>query len=79
MGGSRRPRHRRFSPGARIRALEEAIIVARALTGEGEPVTFDGEFYKVTKLMPAGAPTPPVCVGVGGPKGLAVTGRNADG
>jgi alkanesulfonate monooxygenase SsuD/methylene tetrahydromethanopterin reductase-like flavin-dependent oxidoreductase (luciferase family) len=29
--------------------------------------------------MPAAAPTPPVWVGVGGPKGLAVTGRNADG
>jgi alkanesulfonate monooxygenase SsuD/methylene tetrahydromethanopterin reductase-like flavin-dependent oxidoreductase (luciferase family) len=39
----------RFGPGARIRALEEAIIVVRALTGGGEPVTFDGEFYKVTK------------------------------
>ena len=80
MGGSRRPRHRRFTPGARIRALEEAIIVVRALACGGEPVTFDGEFYyKVTKLMPAAAPTPLVWVGVGGPKGLAVTGRNADG
>lgn len=69
----------RFTPGSRIRALEEAIIVVRALACGGEPVTFDGEFYKVTKLMPAAAPTPPVWVGVGGPKGLAVTGRNADG
>jgi hypothetical protein len=48
----------RFSPGARIRGLEEAIIVARALICGGEPVTFDGEFYKVTKVMPAAAPTP---------------------
>jgi alkanesulfonate monooxygenase SsuD/methylene tetrahydromethanopterin reductase-like flavin-dependent oxidoreductase (luciferase family) len=69
----------RLSPGARIRALEEAIIVVRALTGGGEPATFDGEFYQVTGLMPTAAPTPPVWVGVGGPKGLAVTGRNADG
>lgn len=68
----------RFTPGARIRALEEAIIVVRALACEGEPVTLDGEFCKVTKLMPAAAPTPPVWVVVGGPKGLAVTGRNAD-
>jgi hypothetical protein len=69
----------RLSPGARIRALEEAIIVMRALTGGGEPVTFNGEFYQVAGLMPSAAPTPPVWVGVGGPKGLAVTGRNADG
>jgi alkanesulfonate monooxygenase SsuD/methylene tetrahydromethanopterin reductase-like flavin-dependent oxidoreductase (luciferase family) len=69
----------RLSPGACIRALEEAIVLVRALTGGGGPVTFDGEFYQVTDLMPAAAPTPPVWVGAGGPKGLAVTGRNADG
>jgi alkanesulfonate monooxygenase SsuD/methylene tetrahydromethanopterin reductase-like flavin-dependent oxidoreductase (luciferase family) len=69
----------RLSAGACIRALEEAIIVVRALTGGGGPVTFHGEFYQVTGLMPAAVPTPPVWVGAGGPKGLAVTGRNADG
>jgi alkanesulfonate monooxygenase SsuD/methylene tetrahydromethanopterin reductase-like flavin-dependent oxidoreductase (luciferase family) len=69
----------RLSPGARIRALEEAIMVVRALSGGGDPVTFDGEFYKVTGLAPATAPTPPIWVGSGGPKGLAVTGRLADG
>jgi alkanesulfonate monooxygenase SsuD/methylene tetrahydromethanopterin reductase-like flavin-dependent oxidoreductase (luciferase family) len=69
----------RLSPGARVRALEEAIKVVRALSGGGDPVTFDGEFYKVTQLTPAAAPTPPIWAGVGGPKGLAVAGRNADG
>ena len=69
----------RLSPGARIRALEEAIKVVRALSGGGDPVTFDGEFYNVTELTPAAAPTPPIWIGSGGPKGLAVTGRNADG
>jgi alkanesulfonate monooxygenase SsuD/methylene tetrahydromethanopterin reductase-like flavin-dependent oxidoreductase (luciferase family) len=69
----------RLSPGARIRALEEAIIVVRALTGGGAPVTFDGEFYQVTGLAPAAAATPPIWVGTGGPKGLAVAGRRADG
>ena len=68
-----------LSPGARVRALEEAIKVTRALSGGGDPVTFDGEFYNVTELTPATAPTPPIWIGVGGPKGLAVTGRNADG
>jgi alkanesulfonate monooxygenase SsuD/methylene tetrahydromethanopterin reductase-like flavin-dependent oxidoreductase (luciferase family) len=69
----------RLSPGARIRALEEAIMVVRALSGGGDPVTFDGEFYQVTELKPAAAPTPPIWIGSLGPKALAVTGRNADG
>ncbi len=69
----------RLSPGARIRALEEAIVVVRALCGGGDPVTFDGEFYHVTELTPAAAPTPPIWVGSLGPKALAVTGRRADG
>ena len=69
----------RLSPGARIRALEEAIIVVRALSGGGDPVTFDGEFYQITELSPAVAPTPPIWIGSLGPKNLAVTGRRADG
>src|ERR1700691_5168716 len=69
----------RLSPGVRIRALEEAIILVRALSGGGDPVTFDGEFYQVTELTPAVAPTPPIWVGSLGPKNLAVTGRQADG
>ncbi len=68
-----------LSPAARIRALEEAIVVVRALSGGGDPVTFDGEFYHVSELMPAEAPTPPIWVGALGPKNLAVTGRHADG
>lgn len=69
----------RLSLGARIRALEEAIMVVRALSGGGDPVTFHGEFYQVTGLTPAAVPTPPIWIGSGGPKGLAVTGRRADG
>src|SRR5580693_725759 len=69
----------RLSPAARIRALEEAIMVVRALCGGGDPVTFDGEFYQVTGLTPVAAPTPPIWVGSLGPKALAVTGRQADG
>jgi hypothetical protein len=69
----------RLSPAARVRALEEAIIVVRALSGGGGPVTFDGEFYQVTGMTPAAAPTPPIWVGSLGPKNLAVTGRHADG
>ncbi len=69
----------RLSPAARIRALEEAITVVRALSGGGDPVTLDGEFYQVTGLTPAAAPTPPIWVGALGPKALAVTGRHGDG
>jgi hypothetical protein len=69
----------RLSPAARIRALEEAITVVRALSGGGDLVTFDGEFYQVTELAPASAPTPPIWVGSLGPKALAVTVRHADG
>ena len=69
----------RLSPAARVRALEEAITLVRALSGGGAPVTFDGEFYNVTALTPAAAPTPPIWVGALGPKTLAVTGRHADG
>ena len=69
----------RLSPAAWVRALEEAIMVVRALSGGGDPVTFDGEFYHVTGLTPAAAPTPPIWTGSLGPKALAVTGRHADG
>jgi alkanesulfonate monooxygenase SsuD/methylene tetrahydromethanopterin reductase-like flavin-dependent oxidoreductase (luciferase family) len=69
----------RLSPAARVRALEEAITIVRALSGGGDPVTFDGEFYHVTGLTPAAAPAPPIWVGALGPKNLAVTGRQADG
>ena len=68
-----------LSPAARVRALEEAIMIVRALSGGGDPVTFDGEFYHVTGLAPAAAPTPPIWTGSLGPKALAVTGRHADG
>lgn len=69
----------RLSPGARVRALEEAVQVVRALTGGGDPVTFDGEFYRITELAPAAAPPPPIWIGALGPKALAVAGRRADG
>jgi alkanesulfonate monooxygenase SsuD/methylene tetrahydromethanopterin reductase-like flavin-dependent oxidoreductase (luciferase family) len=69
----------RLSPGERVRALEEAIMIVRALSGGGDPVTFEGEFYQVTGLTPAAAPAPPIWIGALGPKTLAVAGRHADG
>src|SRR6202167_2006784 len=40
----------RLSPAARIRALEEAIILVRALSGGGGPVTFERGFYQANDV-----------------------------
>jgi alkanesulfonate monooxygenase SsuD/methylene tetrahydromethanopterin reductase-like flavin-dependent oxidoreductase (luciferase family) len=69
----------RLSPAGWVRQMEEAIVVVRGLSGGGDPVTFDGEFYQITGLAPANAPAPPIWVGSLGPRALAVTGRQADG
>jgi alkanesulfonate monooxygenase SsuD/methylene tetrahydromethanopterin reductase-like flavin-dependent oxidoreductase (luciferase family) len=69
----------KLGPGAAVRAMAEAITLIRALSGGGAPVTFDGEFYRVTELEPAPVPAVPVWTGSVGPKSLAVTGRLADG
>jgi len=69
----------RLTPGAAVRAMEEAIALIKALCGGPDPVTFDGDFYQVYGLDPAPVPAPPVWTGSVGPKSLAVTGRAADG
>ncbi len=68
-----------LSPARAVRAMEESILVIRALSGGGEPVTFEGEFHRVDGLVPAPVATPPIWTGSLGPKSLAVTGRLADG
>lgn len=69
----------RRDPGSAVRAMEEAITLIRAMSGGGGPVTFEGEFYRVSGLDPAGVAAPPIWTGSVGPKSLAVTGRVADG
>jgi alkanesulfonate monooxygenase SsuD/methylene tetrahydromethanopterin reductase-like flavin-dependent oxidoreductase (luciferase family) len=66
-------------PGVALRAMEEAILVVRALTGGGEPVDFAGEHYRLDRMAPADAPTPPIWTGSVARRSLAVTGRLADG
>lgn len=68
----------RRTPGEAVRLFEESITLVKLLTGGGEPVTFDGEFYRVDGLAPSEAPTPPIWSGSIGPRSLAVTGRLAD-
>jgi len=69
----------RLDGGSAVRAMAEAITLIRALSGGGDPVTFDGEFYHVSGLDPADVPAPPVWTGSVGLRSLAVTGRLADG
>ncbi len=69
----------RLTPGAAVRAMEEAIALIRALCGGSEPVTFDGAFYQVAGLQPSPVAAPPIWTGSVGPNSLAVTGRAADG
>lgn len=69
----------RLTGGQAVRAFEEAFTVIRALTGGGDPVTFDGEFYRLDRVDPAPVAAPPIWTGSVGAKSLAVTGRRADG
>jgi alkanesulfonate monooxygenase SsuD/methylene tetrahydromethanopterin reductase-like flavin-dependent oxidoreductase (luciferase family) len=68
-----------LDPGAAVRAMEEAILVVRALTGGGGPVSFAGRHHRLDGMTPAAAATPPIWTGSVGPRSLAVTGRLADG
>src|SRR6476646_7187490 len=68
----------KLSPGATVRSFEEGIILLKALTGGGDPVTFEGEFHSVHDLEPSEQPCPPIWSGSLGPKSLAVTGRQAE-
>jgi probable F420-dependent oxidoreductase len=71
-----------FDPaGTRIARLEEAIgVITRLLAGE--TVTFRGAHYVIDSLaLPVAAaqrPRPPLMIGGGGPKMLALAGRHAD-
>jgi probable F420-dependent oxidoreductase len=68
-------------PGVRIDRLAEAVQVLRG-AWTGTPYTFVGDHYRVSALvgrpLPVQQPGPPVLIGGGGPKMLAVAGRLAD-
>ncbi|WP_232660308.1 LLM class flavin-dependent oxidoreductase [Pseudonocardia sp. TRM90224] len=68
-----------LTPGAAVEAFEEAIVLVKALSGGGRPVTFEGRHYRVDQVEPAPVPAPAVWTGSVGPRSLAVTGRVADG
>lgn len=67
-------------PGTRIERLEESVIVLKGLMADG-PFSFAGEHYRVSDLdgepKPVQRPHPPLIIGGGGPKILAVAARHA--
>lgn len=71
-----------FDPGAiRLARLEESVAVLKGLW-TGQPFVFTGNHYRVGELagrpLPAQAGGPPLFVGGGGPRLLALAGRVAD-
>jgi probable F420-dependent oxidoreductase len=68
-------------PGRRIDRLQEAITIVKGLFADG-PVHFDGEHYEITGLegtpKPVQRPHPPIAIGGGGPRVLALAAREAD-
>ncbi|AUH67371.1 MULTISPECIES: LLM class F420-dependent oxidoreductase [Gordonia] len=69
------------TPGERIRRLDESLTILDKLM-RGETVDFDGEFYQIKGLegspRPRQGPRPPIAVGGGGPKMLALAAKHAD-
>jgi probable F420-dependent oxidoreductase len=65
----------------RVDRLEEGIAVLKGLLSPGS-FSFHGTHYQVTDLdglpLPAQAPHPPFIIGGGGPRVLALAGREAD-
>ncbi len=68
------------SAGVRIARLDESLTVIKGLMAEG-PFTFDGEHYTIDALdgepKPVQLPHPPIVVGGGGPKVLALAAKHA--
>lgn len=68
------------SAGVRIARLDESLTVIKGLMADG-PFTFHGEHYQVDALdgepKPVQRPHPPIVVGGGGPKVLAVAAKHA--
>ncbi|OWY61472.1 luciferase, partial [cyanobacterium TDX16] len=68
--------------GTRIARLEEAVVVVKALLAGDEPVTFEGEHYRIEGLLgtprAVQRPHPPLVIGGGGKKVLSLAGRHAD-
>lgn len=69
------------APGIRISRLEEALSIFKGLFAD-EPLTFSGNYYTITDLSgfpkPLQRPHPPILIGAGGKRMLALAAREAD-
>jgi probable F420-dependent oxidoreductase len=68
-------------PGARVARLEESLVVLKGLLS-GNPLSFAGRHFTFTEFegfpRPVQRPHPPILVGGGGPRTLALAARQAD-
>lgn len=68
-------------PGVRIERLEEALRVIKGMWTQDE-LSFEGKHYRISRLpgipKPVQKPYPPILIGAGGEKMLALAGRHAD-
>jgi probable F420-dependent oxidoreductase len=68
------------SAGVRIARLDESLTVIKGLMADG-PFSFQGQYYRVEGLdgepKPVQKPHPPIVVGGGGPKVLALAAKHA--
>ncbi|HLW02274.1 MAG TPA: TIGR03621 family F420-dependent LLM class oxidoreductase [Ktedonobacterales bacterium] len=69
------------APGARVSRFEEALRIFKGLFAD-EPLTFTGQHYTITGIAgfprPLQRPHPPILIGAGGKRMLAIAGREAD-
>jgi probable F420-dependent oxidoreductase len=69
------------APRVRAGRLEEAVAIVKGLLA-GETVTFDGDHYQISELpgtpLPVQRPRPPLLIGGGGPRMLALAAREAE-
>ena len=69
-------------PGVRIARMAEGLAVMKALWASPEPVTYQGEHYRIDGAIgtpqPHTRPHPKVCIGGGGRKILSLAAREAD-
>lgn len=68
------------TPGAAVKALEEAIAIIKGMWTPALSVKVQGEHYTVRNVRPGPFPTSPIPIGVGavGPRMLNLIGRLAD-
>ncbi|OZC88574.1 F420-dependent oxidoreductase [Rhodococcus sp. 06-412-2C] len=68
-------------PGVRIEKLEETLEILDVLL-RGQECNFEGKHYTISGLKgsprPRQGPRPPICIGGGGPKMLALAAKHAD-